>query len=39
MQVKDDKVDAMLTKLLEVRGKKPGKNINLAEDDLKYLCA
>ena len=39
MQVKDDKVDAMLTKLLEVRGKKPGKNINLSEDDLKYLCA
>ena len=38
MQVKDDKVDAIITKLLEVRGKKPSKNVNLAEDDLKYLC-
>ena len=28
----------MLTKLLEVRGKKPGKNVNLNEDDIKHIC-
>jgi len=28
----------MLNKLLEVRGKKPGKQIQLSEDDIKYLC-
>ena len=28
----------MISKLLEVRGKKPGKAVNLTEDDLKYLC-
>ena len=28
----------MITKLLEVRGKKPGKNVQLSEDDVKYLC-
>jgi len=38
MQVRDDKVDAMITKLLEVRGKKPGKNVQLSEDDIKHLC-
>ena len=38
MQTKDEKVDAMITKLLEVRGKKPGKNVTLAEDDIKHLC-
>ena len=38
MQVKDDRVDAMITKLLEVRGKKPGKNVALTEDDIKHLC-
>ena len=38
MQVKDDKVDGMINKLLEVRGKKPGKTVNLTEDELKYLC-
>ena len=38
MQVKDEKVDGMITKLLEVRGKKPGKSIQLNEDDIKYLC-
>ena len=38
MQVKDEKVDAMITKLLEVRGKKPGKQVNLTEDEIKYLC-
>ena len=38
MQVRDDRVDGMITKLLEVRGKKPGKNVQLSEDDIKYLC-
>lgn len=38
MQVKDEKVDAMIAKLLEVRGKKPGKNVSLSEDDIKHLC-
>lgn len=28
----------MITKLLEVRGKKPGKNVSLSEDDIKHLC-
>ena len=34
----DERVDNMLSKLLEVRGKKPGKQIQLSEDDIKYLC-
>ena len=38
MQVKDDRVDGMIGKLLEVRGKKPGKNVTLSEEDIKYLC-
>ena len=38
MQVKDEKVDGMISKLLEVRGKKPGKNVTLNEEDIKYLC-
>ena len=38
MQVKDEKVDAMIAKLLEVRGKKPGKAVNLTEEELKHLC-
>lgn len=38
MHVKDERVDAMIVKLLEVRGKKPGKNVNLTEDELRYLC-
>jgi len=38
MQVKDEKVDGMIVKLLEVRGKKLGKAVNLSEDELKYLC-
>lgn len=38
MQVKDEKVDAMIAKLLEVRGKKPGKAVNLNEEELKHLC-
>jgi len=28
----------MINKLLEVRGKKPGKAVNLTEDELKHLC-
>ena len=28
----------MINKLLEVRGKKPGKAVSLTEDDLKHLC-
>jgi len=28
----------MIAKLLEVRGKKPGKNVTLNEDDIKHLC-
>ena len=38
MQVKDDRVDGMIAKLLDVRGKKPGKQVNLSEDDIKYAC-
>jgi serine/threonine-protein phosphatase PP1 catalytic subunit len=38
MQSKDEKVDGMINKLLEVRGKKPGKAVNLSEDDLRHLC-
>ena len=36
--MRDERVDGMITKLLEVRGKKPGKNVQLSEDDVKYLC-
>ena len=38
MQVKDEKVDAMIAKLLEVHGKKPGKNVTLNEEDIMNLC-
>jgi len=38
MQVKEERVDAMIAKLLEVRGKKPGKQVALSEEDLKHLC-
>ena len=38
MQVKDEKIDTLIVKLLEVRGKKPGKQVQLSEEDLKYLC-
>lgn len=38
MHIKDERVDGMISKLLEVRGKKPGKNVNLSEDDIKHLC-
>lgn len=30
-------VDAMIEKLLEVRGSKPGKQVQLAENDIKNL--
>ena len=38
MQNRDERVEGMIAKLLEVRGKKPGKNVQLSEDDIKYLC-
>jgi serine/threonine-protein phosphatase PP1 catalytic subunit len=38
MQVKDEKVDKMITDLLAVRGRKPGGQVNLTEDQLKHLC-
>lgn len=38
MQIKDERVDGMISKLLEVRGKKPGKTVSLTQDDLQYLC-
>ena len=38
MHTKDEKVDACIVKLLEVRGKKPGKNVQLTEDEIKHLC-
>ena len=31
-------VDKVLDKLLEVRGSKPGKQVNLSEKDIKLLC-
>jgi serine/threonine-protein phosphatase PP1 catalytic subunit len=38
MQVNDEKVDGLIAKLLEVRGKKPGKNVQLTEEEIKHLC-
>ena len=38
MQAKDEKVDKMITDLLSVRGRKPGAQVNLTEDQLKHLC-
>ena len=38
MEIENKLVDATIAKLLEVRGKKPGKNVNLTEDDLRILC-
>jgi len=38
MQQKDERVDGMINKLLEVRGKKPGKTVSLTQEDLQYLC-
>ena len=31
-------VDAVISKLLEVRGSRPGKQVNLAESDIRGLC-
>lgn len=31
-------VDAIIAKLLEVRGSRPGKQVNLAESDIRGLC-
>jgi hypothetical protein len=31
-------VDVIIEKLLEVRGKRPGKNVNLTESEIKQLC-
>jgi len=31
-------IDKILDKLLEVRGSKPGKQVNLSEKDIKSLC-
>ena len=38
MHTKDEKIDACIVKLLEVRGKKPGKNVQLTENEIKHLC-
>jgi len=35
---KDAEVDAIIAKLVSVRGSKPGKQVNLPEADIKYLC-
>ena len=34
----DIDIDKILDKLLEVRGSKPGKQVNLAEKDIKTIC-
>jgi hypothetical protein len=31
-------VDKLIEKLLEVKGSKPGKQVNLPENDIKALC-
>mgnify|MGYP006159173429 CR=1 FL=1 len=36
---KDEIVDRVINQLLEVRGKKPGKVVALAEADIKHLCS
>ena len=36
--MKDEKIDSLIVKLIEVKGKKPGRQVQLLEDDLKYLC-
>jgi serine/threonine-protein phosphatase PP1 catalytic subunit len=38
MENTENRVDKMLDKLLEVRGKKPGNLVQLSEEDIKYLC-
>lgn len=32
-------IDRVITKLLSVRGSKPGKNVNLSEQEIRGLCA
>jgi serine/threonine-protein phosphatase PP1 catalytic subunit len=34
----DMDIDKIIDKLLEVKGSKPGKQVNLAETDIKNLC-
>lgn len=34
----DIDVDGIIKKLLEVRGSKPGKQVNLTENEIKGLC-
>ena len=34
----DIDVDKIISKLLEVRGSKPGKQVNLTENEIKGLC-
>lgn len=38
MKNDDLDVDRVIDKLLEVRGCKPGKQVNLAESDIRSLC-
>jgi serine/threonine-protein phosphatase PP1 catalytic subunit len=39
MQITDERVENTINKLVEVRGKKPGKHINLSEDEINYLIS
>lgn len=34
----DFDIDKTISKLLEVKGSKPGKQVNLAENEIKALC-
>ena len=36
--VPDIEVDKIIEKLLEVKGSKPGKQVNLTENEIKGLC-
>jgi serine/threonine-protein phosphatase PP1 catalytic subunit len=36
--VKDLDVDTIIDKLLEVRGSRPGKQVNLTEQEVRGLC-
>lgn len=33
-----DNIDGIITKLLNVKGSKPGKKVNLSEKDIYWLC-
>jgi len=35
---KDPDVDSIITRLLEVRGQRPGKLVNLLESEIRWLC-